>query len=83
MKTVLFALILSSVVNANAPDSASTPMKPKLTPVRYFVGCRPSAGECKNSCAERNGKAELDARLCDPTSLAERYACYCPVRSSH
>lgn len=43
----------------------------------FFVGCRPSAGECKMSCEGRNGIAQADEQLC-PISEGEPFACYCP-----
>lgn len=46
---------------------------------RQFVGCRPSAGECRYSCAGRDGLSLEDETgwVCDG-SFEERVVCCCP-----
>ncbi len=44
---------------------------------KFFVGCRPSVGECFNSCPDHRAMAEEDREKCDPESVWERFACYC------
>lgn len=46
---------------------------------KFLVGCRPSPGECVNSCAYRKAEWQLGAAGCDPESYSERYACWCYV----
>jgi hypothetical protein len=41
-----------------------------------FIGCRPSASECRWSCPQKAFKAELNEDLC--TFELEPWACYCP-----
>ncbi len=49
---------------------------------RVFMGCRPSAGECVNSCPDRRGQSEVDPAVCDPSSPYEGLACYCLLETS-
>lgn len=76
MKFMLFVMVasLSSYANVPAPKLDHVSAAPKD---EIYVGCRPSAGECKNSCPNRNGKAKIMPELCDPKNKAERFACFC------
>ena len=49
-----------------------------LVPV--FVGCRPSPGECVNSCPDRHASWALDPEQCDGLG-PEPYACSCLVEA--
>ncbi len=46
---------------------------------QLFVGCVPTLGECRYSCAERDGQGLEDPTLC-PDELAP-VACRCPGRT--
>jgi len=41
-----------------------------------YVGCRPSAGECLNSCPQRNGHFVAGSQRCK--NERDRGACFCP-----
>ncbi|MFM8314290.1 MAG: hypothetical protein ACKOA8_08405 [Deltaproteobacteria bacterium] len=44
----------------------------------YFVGCRPSFGECRMSCVTRKFWAIFSPDLCnDFTSPDDKIACFC------
>ena len=46
----------------------------------FFIGCRPSPGECQNSCPTREVISKVDPALCDPDepfSSEGGVACYC------
>ena len=47
----------------------------------FFVGCRPSAGECFNSCADHRAKSETQSPLCQDEYTRSGVACYCKVGS--
>ena len=47
----------------------------------FFVGCRPSAGECFNSCADHRAKSEEHSPLCKDEYPRSGVACYCKVGS--
>lgn len=71
MKRTIFITILCTLASA----STSTLQAER----RYYpVGCRPSAGECINSCPERRAMWFEDIAQCefDPSGLL---ACYCLV----
>ena len=79
MKSILLALVVSlSCFASNLVQSF--PKVPKPPKEDLYVGCRPSVGECQNSCAQRNGRAEIIPQLCDPKSSWEKFACFCPVK---
>ena len=44
---------------------------------KIFIGCRPSLGECFNSCPDHRATAEVNPDRCDEDSIWSRYACYC------
>jgi hypothetical protein len=56
--------------------SGSETLDETLAPPAGFVGCRPSVGECKNSCPERDGDARSDESLCQKDG-DEPWACFC------
>lgn len=54
----------------------------ELPPVKVpegfmFIGCRPSAGECMNSCPSRSGMAQDSPEICKTGYDLEPFACYC------
>ncbi len=56
------------------------PEPPDLGDEGAFIGCRPSAGECINSCPSRQGRWVQAPAICDPDdpfSPDGGGACYC------
>lgn len=54
--------------------------KPQVNPPEgyYFVGCRPSFGECQMSCLNRKFWAVFSPDLCNEfTSPDDKIACFC------
>jgi hypothetical protein len=46
----------------------------------FFMGCRPSPGECVSSCPTRKATSKVDPALCDPDDPFSNdggVACYC------
>ena len=69
MKSLITLLFVITVTAQAKPSD--------IRPREFYVGCRPSAGECVNSCATRKAYWELDATKCDPHDHFNRLACYC------
>ena len=66
---VLFApLFITAAMGHSAPES-------------FFIGCRPTTGECVMSCPERNGFGMTDSVICGDD--LEPVACFCPATSQH
>ena len=84
----IFSILLSMamfLVNCGQQEPAGTRLdganvQPEIVGY-FFVGCRPSAGECKNSCPERNGIFTKKApKLCEQIKDPDSYLCYCKYK---
>ncbi len=80
-----FTIVAIMILSLTACKSRNAPTGSELqgtdsTSYDVFVGCVPNAGECKNSCPERNGQAKLDESKCDPNGVGDNagLACFCP-----
>jgi len=71
MKSLITLLFFVAVTAQGKPSD--------LRPKKIFMGCRPSPGECINSCPTRRAAWETDATKCDPKDYANKLACYCVV----
>jgi hypothetical protein len=77
--------VLLALLSAVAPAAVAggRHLRPPLDdignaiPREYYVGCRPSIGECQHSCPDRHGIARIEPQKCDPESVWEKFACYC------
>lgn len=69
---LIIAFLLVLTLSAQAETS-------ELRNKKFFVGCRPSPGECVNSCATRRAIWEIDQTKCDPQDHFNRLACYCLI----
>lgn len=70
---IIFALIGGCVSSAQRKSTLAS--RENIPASNADIGCRPSEGECKMSCPERDGIATLDPERC--TFQREPYFCRC------
>jgi len=69
----ILSILLSLVMEVSAVVACEDPSQDQSW---SFLGCRPTASECRWSCPTRSFKAEWDPKLCE--FELEPWACYCP-----
>lgn len=83
MRSAFFALILAAAATGCRTSDGSTVAASEPTAAQPaadaggdFVGCAPSAGECRHSCPQNNGQGVEDPERCPDTFSP--FACTCP-----
>lgn len=79
MKTTALSLVFFLIVITSTLFGLDKE-KPTINPPEgyFFVGCRPSFGECRMSCPTRQFWAIVSPSLCDEfTSPDDKIACFC------
>ncbi len=78
---LLTVVVLCWVAPASFVASAANADQVPQVPGYAFIGCRPSPGECMNSCPTRGGiVAKKDAETCERIGdFYETFLCYCRV----
>ena len=69
----------NSAKNPRVPVSPLRAQWHFAAPESFFIGCRPTTGECVMSCPERNGFGMTDSVIC--VDDLEPVACFCPANS--
>lgn len=79
MKSIVTLFVSFFVLTGTLAQADFPRPEPKPRNRVYFVGCRPSPGECVHSCPTRKAAWHEDKNLCDPEDYRNRLACYCIV----
>ena len=74
----LAALLLSACKSRGESDSG-VKSAPSVPQDYTFVGCRPSVGECYNSCPDHRSQAKTESSYCEEqnSGIDGDVECYC------
>jgi hypothetical protein len=71
----IVVLLLSLTSCLSAGQRPSQTLDNPGAPPPNFIGCRLDAGQCKNSCPQRDGHGDVMPQFCK--SQQEPFACFC------